>query len=306
MHKMSEDLKKPGVIVLGHPRSGTTLLRRWLDAHPAFAAPPETHLLSAAGRFLHSEKTSLGVDMGVMAGLHFAGFEDKVVLERLRVFVSAFFEEYAASQNAKRWVEKTAFDVFFTDRIGDLFSDRVQYVGIVRHPLDVAISTLDFCNKAGVYPDSLRPFVQNATSPLGAFVASWKAAFENLKALSERFPENFIMLRYEDMVEAPEEMALGLYDFLGEEIPDDVLKIGGNDVLGFSDHRTFETKGFDKSRSSRWTHLPENQVLSLTNDIRGIMEDLDYSLPKLLSQTQVDEGRRAYLVGQYHNLRKEK
>ncbi|MCA9663328.1 MAG: sulfotransferase, partial [Myxococcales bacterium] len=35
--------RSPGIIVLGAPRSGTTLLRRLLDAHPNIACPPETY-----------------------------------------------------------------------------------------------------------------------------------------------------------------------------------------------------------------------------------------------------------------------
>ena len=46
------------VVLLGFPRSGTTLLSRLLDAHPEISCPPETHLLSAASRFL-SEQTEV-------------------------------------------------------------------------------------------------------------------------------------------------------------------------------------------------------------------------------------------------------
>jgi protein-tyrosine sulfotransferase len=34
-----------GVVVLGFPRSGTTLLRRLLESHHDLCCPPETHLL---------------------------------------------------------------------------------------------------------------------------------------------------------------------------------------------------------------------------------------------------------------------
>ena len=46
-----------GIIVLGAPRSGTTLTQRLLAAHPQIACPPETYLLRACSRFLHEEKT---------------------------------------------------------------------------------------------------------------------------------------------------------------------------------------------------------------------------------------------------------
>src|SRR5262249_61450483 len=37
--------RPPAPFVVGVPRSGTTLLRLMLDAHPALAIPPETHFL---------------------------------------------------------------------------------------------------------------------------------------------------------------------------------------------------------------------------------------------------------------------
>jgi protein-tyrosine sulfotransferase len=287
-----------GVVIVGHPRSGTTLLRRWIDAHPDFTAPPETHLLSAAGRFLHADKTALGVDMGVLAGLNFAGFDDSIVLKRLRDFVVAFLDEYALSQNAKRWVEKTAFDVFFLEKISDLLQDTVQYVGVVRHPLDVAISTAEFCDKAGLYPDALRGFVQQSSSPLAAFITSWAVAFKNLKKLSERYPANFVMLRYEDMVQNPEAISDGLYNFLGAEPPKERRKLGGTNVFGFSDHRTFEIPPFDVSRISRWAHLPANQVIELTANIQDLMTELGYeSVTSAWIQGQ-DEARQSYVLGQ--------
>src|SRR5262249_42673199 len=104
-----------GIIVMGAPRSGTTLLRRILDAHPDIACPGETNLLAACARFLHSETIAEGVDIGVLAGLEFAGFAEDAVLEALREFAFGFHREYAKRQGKPRWACKTAFDVFYWD-----------------------------------------------------------------------------------------------------------------------------------------------------------------------------------------------
>ena len=47
-----------GVIILGCPRSGTTLLRRLLDSHPDLSCPGETFLFRGAARFLKEDTIS--------------------------------------------------------------------------------------------------------------------------------------------------------------------------------------------------------------------------------------------------------
>src|SRR2546430_13399132 len=43
--RMRTPERPPAPFVVGVPRSGTTLLRLMLDAHPELAIPPETHFL---------------------------------------------------------------------------------------------------------------------------------------------------------------------------------------------------------------------------------------------------------------------
>jgi protein-tyrosine sulfotransferase len=106
-----------GIVVLGVPRSGTTLVRRLLNAHPRIACPPETNLLSAAARFLAEQRFAGGLSVGVIPGLDFAGFSEAEVLERFREFLFSFWREIARRAGKARWAEKTAVDVFHLDAI---------------------------------------------------------------------------------------------------------------------------------------------------------------------------------------------
>ncbi len=104
-----------GIVVLGTPRSGTTLLRRVLGAHPEIASMGESNLLGACARFLESERIAEDVEIGVLAGLGHAGFAREEVLARLREFAFAFHRDHAARMGKPRWVEKTAFDAFHVE-----------------------------------------------------------------------------------------------------------------------------------------------------------------------------------------------
>ena len=65
---MTADPQRPGVAIVGFPRSGTTLLRRLLNAHPDLDAPGESYLLSACARFVHGDRVIDGVEAGGAAG----------------------------------------------------------------------------------------------------------------------------------------------------------------------------------------------------------------------------------------------
>ena len=74
-------------LILGFPRSGTTLLSRLIDAHPEISSPPETFMFSSAARFLAEQSAVEGPPIGVLSGLAFAGFEPEEVMGPLRAML---------------------------------------------------------------------------------------------------------------------------------------------------------------------------------------------------------------------------
>ena len=148
---MATTFRADGIVILGAPRSGTTLLRRLVDAHPNIACPGETNVLAACGRFLRSERIVEGVRIGVLDGLGYAGFSRDEVLTRLRDFAFSFHREYATRQGKARWASKTAFDAFYLEEIEQLCGDHVHFVCIQRHGLPVPQSS------ALLYPSHREP-----------------------------------------------------------------------------------------------------------------------------------------------------
>ena len=133
-------LAHEGIVIIGCPRSGTTLVRRLLDAHSNISCPGETYLLTACARFLQGEQSVDGMEVGVLNGLAFAGFEREEVIRRLREFAFAFHREEADRKGKGRWAEKTAVDAFHLDEIRTLCGEHVHFVCVTRHGLDVAAS----------------------------------------------------------------------------------------------------------------------------------------------------------------------
>ncbi len=299
---MSGAAPDAGVIILGHPRSGTTLLRRLLDAHPALAAPPETHLFSAAARFIKADMTAHGVDMGVLAGLAFAGFDDDVVLERLRGLAFSFLDEYARSQGKRRWVEKTAFDIHHVDAIQRICGTSVCYVGLIRHPLDVAVSCKEFCDAVGAYPEGLHHYIQKFPQPIEAFVHSWIDTTNALMQLGEKYPENCVICRYEDLVADVEGMLGDIIAFIGEEPDGSFGQLGGSEVLGFSDHKAYEADRVVEDRVSKWQGLPTAQVARLAPQLNPLLEACGYEPLDAGAGVDATAARRSYLLGQAAGL----
>ncbi|MBB5212112.1 sulfotransferase family protein [Microbulbifer hydrolyticus] len=289
---------KKGVVILGHPRSGTTLLRRIFNAHPEFASPPETHLLGACARFIDADYTADGVDMGVLSGLNFAGFEDEEVLSRLKELAFGFLDTFAQNHGKRRWAEKTAFDIFCADAIERIFGDSVFYLGIIRHPLDVAVSSVEFCATAGVYPSSMHPYIKRHPRPVEAFAHSWADATKTLMGLGERQGENSLIIRYEDLVEDPADTLEAVFAKLGESFVPDMLEdaLERSEILGFSDHKTYGESSIHSSSSGRWQSLPSPLVSDLAPMLNPLLEVCGYDALSHRPISQ-DRLRRRYLSG---------
>ena len=291
--------KQDGIIVLGHPRSGTTLLRRMLDAHPNIACPGETHILNACARFLHAETTADGVDMGVLAGLNFAGFDDQEVLARLRELAFGFSRDYAKRQGKARWAEKTAVDAFHIDAIDRLCGDHAYFICIVRHGLDVAVSCKDLTDATGVYLEDLHRYVRRHTRPHEAFCRACVDVTAKMLEFAERHPDNCVACRYEDLIAEPAATMQALVEFVGEDWDPALLETGLTkmDGLGFGDWKSYQASAIDPSNRDRWKALPGALIGRLAGIVNPTLEACGYEPVDAGSDEDVAAARRRYKLG---------
>jgi hypothetical protein len=123
--------------VVGCSRSGTTLLRAFLDAHPLLAVPSESHFALAPDsrtvrRALRREPwfALWGIAAPDLRGL---GGADAV---------RALFAAYAAAHGKPRYADKTPHYVSHLPALADRFPE-ARFVHVVRDGRDVALSLLE-------------------------------------------------------------------------------------------------------------------------------------------------------------------
>ena len=288
-----------GIVVLGTPRSGTTLLRRVLGAHPAIASMGESNLLGACARFLESEQIAEDVEIGVLAGLGQAGFARGEVLARLREFAFAFHRDHAARVGKPRWIEKTAFDAFHVEQIEELCGDHAYFLCVIRHGLDVACSLQELSEKNGGYLADLHDYVRQHPRPLEAFTHAWVDMTRAIRAFAARHPRNALLLRYEDLVANPTDSLAGAFRFVGEPFDLAVLEsamLGAGDV-GLGDWKTYTRTAIGPESVGRWKSLSRwtiGRLGAIANDTLG---ECGYEPVPVEATRELGEARRRYELG---------
>ncbi|HEU4516409.1 MAG TPA: sulfotransferase [Steroidobacteraceae bacterium] len=289
----------PGIVILGTPRSGTTLLRRILGAHPNIASMGESNLLSACARFLASERIAEDVEIGVVAGLGQAGFARAEVLARLREFAFGFHRDHASRARKPRWAEKTAFDAFHVPGIEAFCGEHAYFLCVVRHGLDVACSLEELSAKNGGYLGELHGYVQRNSRPLEAFTHAWVDMTRAIRAFAARHPQNALLLRYEDLVARPEAVVSDALRFVGEQFDPRQLDIalGSASDVGLGDWKTYARDRIGTESVGRWKSLSRWTISQLGAIANGTLRDCGYEPVPVEDFRDADEARRRYELG---------
>lgn len=286
------------IVVLGTPRSGTTLLRRILDAHPSIACPPETYVLSACARFLHEERFAQGLRIGVLMGLSYAGMSEDEVLDRLRTFAFGLLRQNADKAGKPRIAEKTAFDAFHVPAIRRLCQGHVKFICVARHGLDVACSLAELVDKTGGYVQELHDYVVRHPEPLQAYAHAWVDTASAIADLA-RDDEHALEVRYEDLVADPEPTVRAILEHVGEPWDDGLLDRALADAsqVGFGDWKTYGRKAIESSSVGRWKKLPHQSLRPLAEICNPTLTRLGYPAVHASEPEDDAAARRRYELG---------
>jgi hypothetical protein len=197
----------PMPIIVGAPRSGTTLLRMMIDAHPAVAIPPETGFLPALAD-LDPGAATCRTAVDIITGFHtWPDFHLdpaalRAALDR-RPLAPAdaareFYRLYAERFGKPRWGDKTPSYDIRMDRVASLLPE-ARFIHLIRDGRDVMVSVRSLWFRPG--------------DTVEACAHDWAARLARTRALGSHV-RRYLEIRYEALVVSPEQTLREICAFL--------------------------------------------------------------------------------------------
>ena len=249
------------IIVGGCHRSGTSLVRRLLNAHSRIYCGPEV-------KFFRDFYNDYGQDP--LQHLRFATSARAMLSEGelLEVLGRAFviLHERAAAQAGKaRWADKNPENVLYLAEWQRLLDDRWALVHVVRNPLD----NLASMKEAG-FPLTLPP-------ELEARIALYRRYTEAGLSFGASQPARYYLLLYERLVSSPEEELQELMRWLGEEAEPAQLAFNRQPQQpGLEDPKIATTAGVHTESIGRWPAiLTPEEARAIWQETEALWSQLD-------------------------------
>jgi hypothetical protein len=189
------------IIVGGFYRSGTTLLRRILDAHSRIHCGPEVKFFKD---FYGDYRDDPLAHARFFASARSYPVPEGWLLETFgRAFV-AFHERAAQAAGKRRWADKNPENVLFLDAWESILPEGFFFIDVVRDPYDALASLVEIGFAKAVpagFPEKVDLYARFRD-----------AGARYLKA----HPDNAVQISYEALARAPEQTVRDLMERLGE------------------------------------------------------------------------------------------
>ena len=219
---MSAQAAAPMPIIVGSPRSGTTLLRFMLDAHPDLAIPPETGFLALAGQWLDGKHGSIDQVVSDIVSyppdapawndfqLSADAYAEAVARHSIRdapEAVRLFYRLYAARFGKRRWGDKTPLYCRCMTDIERLLPE-AHFIHIIRDGRDAALS--------------LRSRFFSPGHDIETQAGYWRENIEMARQAGQQC-RSYLEIRYEDLLQDSDAVLRRACDFIEIEFADRML-----------------------------------------------------------------------------------
>jgi len=265
------------VFVLCTSRSGSTLLRFLLDAHPDLACPPETRLPGVL--------TQLATAWSATHALSWPGGKNsqapiqEAAAAGVRQTVDQMLGPYLAARGKGRYCDKNLGTEQHAEVLLSVFPN-AKFLCLYRHPMDMIASGVEAC-PWGLVNYGFEPYAARAPgNSVHALARYWADHTAAILAVQDKYPARCHRVRYEDLVAEPESVASEVFGFLG------VPPVAGISSLAFSrerersgpgDFKIWNTSEIGSDSVGRGWSVPANLIPApLLGTVNEIADRLGY------------------------------
>ncbi|MFO8231557.1 MAG: sulfotransferase [Longimonas sp.] len=257
----SDESSSAPIFVVGASRSGTTLLRLMLNAHPSIAIPDELSYFSLvgtlptpwnapldAGRYVKLVDGFLDQNEPVLTGVDRAALRRAMLTHpahTIRTPYAVALDHWATAQSKPIWGEKTPHNFFFVPELHEMFPS-ARFIHLVRDPRAAVHSMNGFkrcVSNTVINATNWRTFMQQGAAVLEATVPAHQR----------------ITIRFEDLTSNPDFVLQQLCSFLDISFHSDMLSF--HETSHQYMHPVFEklggaqtvTRPVNTDTKARWT-----------------------------------------------------
>lgn len=236
------------IFVVGHPRSGTTLVATLLGRHPDISMPPETQFFPEIFAQGGADGAELGRraldnprvrDLELDEGRFMSEFQATSMT--FKDLFELIIRSYCAKAGKIRPGEKSPNHLKWAETLLQWFPD-AKIINVVRDGRDVANSLMDV-------PWTHKNIIKHSFD----WVVSQRLADRMLRKASDRFR----IVRYESLLMAPEAVLKDMCEFLSERYDPVMLDAGVSDAVPTweSGWKNKARLDIDPSNIGKWKRL---------------------------------------------------
>lgn len=262
------------VFVLCSGRSGSTLLRFLLDAHPELGCPPENSLPALCAQLARVWSPAMGVPVTQNGG-HPVPAVPETAIAGVRRCMDLIIDAYLARAGKHRYCDKNLGTAQHAELLLRVYPE-AKFLCLYRHPMDVIASGVEAC-PWGLHSHGFEPYIAaNPGNSVHALARYWADYAGAILAIEDKFPARCHRVRYEDLVADPETVAAAAFDFLGvPAVPGISQRCFSleRERGGASDYKIWSTERVTADSVGRGWQVPANliqaPVKATINDLAG-------------------------------------
>jgi hypothetical protein len=223
------------VFVLSPPRSGSTLLRVMLAGHPQLFSPPELELLSFP-TMQDRKRAYEGVPGQWLEGVVRTVMEVRhCSVDEARRIVAEFEEQGRTVKEFYHWMQEAVGERLLVDKTpsysariefmqqAEAMFDEPLYVQLLRHPCGMMRSYVEY-QMHEAFRMRFAAGLELPFTPYQLAELTWLIGHQNIQEFFREIPaDRKFQLRFEQVVQQPEQAMRGLCGFLGLDYHEEMI-----------------------------------------------------------------------------------